>query len=120
MPAFKTSRSRRSTFFSSPATLGDLGADADAGPGRAVRGVDIARVKADEFAEAQPGAKRHRDDQVVALVLGRGAEDQALLVLREGRRVEMCHSIRPLRGSGSAGRQTSALPLDRARGHLGP
>ena len=68
----------------SPAALGDFAADADTNLGQSVRGVDVADVETDEFAEAQAGAEGERDDDVVALVLGGGAEDQLLLVLGEG------------------------------------
>ncbi len=41
----------------------------------------FADVEPDDFAESQPGAEGQGDDQVVAGVLGGGAEDEFLLVM---------------------------------------
>src|SRR5437899_490803 len=57
-----------------PAPFRDLGANPDAGPGRAVGKVNVADVKADDLGKAQAGAERQGVDDVVAGLSGRDGE----------------------------------------------
>ena len=52
-------------------------------PRRPVQREHVAHVEADDLSQAQAGAKRERDDRVVADVAGGRPEDQALLVGRQ-------------------------------------
>ena len=77
-----------------PAALGDRGPDTDPHPRRTVRREHIADVEAHDFGQPKAGAESQGDDQVVAKVDLRDAQDGPLFVDRERGRGEVRHPHR--------------------------